>query len=170
MLTAILQGQAQQLVNIDPDTGIAQVRMPGNKVSMQVDGQVTSDNINAQAQQLAGIQSGIYTPTATALSGTPSNFTVNQHQWMQVGKILTISGSISILTADTDPFEVALALPVPTANFASAVQAAGTALEAGMSAQGAMLAQVGGQHVVLAGTAADATQQTWVYQFMVHVS
>ena len=163
-MKTVIQGQVVNILAINPDTGA--VDQPTTAFPA-----ITAPNI-AAATSLScpsgAVNSGTYTPTAAAGTGTPSNITVGPHYWAQIGHWVTVSGSLSILTADTNLFTVTLTLPTGAA-FTAAAQAAGVANEVGLPSVGSIQADPTFAKVTLTAAAADTTQQTWVYQFSYQV-
>lgn len=73
------------------------------------------------------IASGTYTPTATDIANIGATTTVNGAQWVRVGNVVTVSGSIIVDPTSANTFtQVGLSLPIAS-NFTSTHQCSGTA-------------------------------------------
>lgn len=95
--------------------------------------------VAAVAAEIAGVDtgaSGIYTPTIGGLVGISGNF-AEQAQWMQVGNIVTVSGSVTL--DFNNPGHIGsctLTLPVASDLIPTLPQAAGTAVGGGATDAG----------------------------------
>lgn len=71
--------------------------------------------------------SGTYTPTIGALSNLSSVSVNNTFRWLRVGKVVTVSGSLSVTVGSVSSASVYLSLPV-SSNFTSNYSLAGVSV------------------------------------------
>ena len=163
-MKTVIDGKNVDLIAMNQDTGkVDQAALAFNNI------QAAAISASGTLSCPAGIvTSGVYTPVVAVVSGTPSNITVNTHSFLRIGAVVAVAGSLSILTADTGPFVISMTLPVGGV-FVRADQASGTAVEAGFPSVGSITADPASAKVLLSASAADDTQQIWVFHFTYQV-
>jgi hypothetical protein len=91
-----------------------------------------SEEFTSLALSDGAISSGVYTPTATAVTNVDSA-TPDEFQWMRVGDVVTVSGRVSVDPTATGATIVRLSLP-----FASALASGAQCVGAGRVAESAV--------------------------------
>ena len=110
------------------------------RLTITADGRLYGTALHNNAGSLTGtvnqyIASGTYTPTGTAVANV-SIQTPRQAQWLRVGNVVTVTGSVNITptAAGSTATVLGLSLPIPS-NFASTEDCAGVAIQGSASAQ-----------------------------------
>ena len=91
----------------------------GGRLKISTDGRVYGTALHNNANPVTGtinqyIASGTFTPTYTA-STNASTGTAFQNQWMRVGNVVTVSGTVTVTPlAAGSPFLWTLSLPIPS--------------------------------------------------------
>jgi hypothetical protein len=88
------------------------------------DSGLSRSNIGVTTESKGYIRSGVYTPILNGVTNVESS-SENEFQWLQVGNVVTVSGSIGLKSAALGDMQIDISLPVSDSNFSANYQASG---------------------------------------------
>lgn len=114
----------------------------------------------------AYIESGTYAATATAVSNASAVSTPAVCQWMRVGRVVTVSGYVTVDPVTTAEWQVRLTMPIASA-FTNLTQAAGivTSSFSGANGFGTIEADTVNDELLLKAQTANLSAISWQYHY-----
>jgi hypothetical protein len=126
---------------------------------------VNASQLNAAVSELAAIESGTYSPTATPVLNCAVS-TVHEHRYIRTGSIVTVSGALAIGVSAAGATTLRVALPIASAFVVSTTASgAGTASTASISVE----ANGTNDDLILFWTAPGASSITIYYSAMYRI-
>lgn len=118
----------------------------------------------AGSTNVATFESNTYTPTLTNVTNVAAS-TAFDAQYMRIGKIVTVSGKVTVDPTAAGATELGISLPIAS-NLANEEDCAGVAFSPGVAGQGAaVLADTTNDRAAMKWVAVDITSQTMAFTF-----
>jgi hypothetical protein len=124
----------------------------------------TENDVRDKFESLKTTDEGDYTPTLTNTTNVAAS-TAHSSGWYRVGDRITVYGQVDIDPTSTGATELRLDLPVATAAFSNAFDAAGTAVCSGTGEPIAVSAVASGSVVAFKYTATSTANNSFFFTF-----
>src|SRR3990167_155323 len=144
--------------------GVVNVSIMNSSGVTVVDSNVTYQN-NVQTSSSLNPISGVYTPTVSLPVNLDSMPVAQEGQWMRVGNVCTVSGSVSVNPTSTATYtSFDLSTPIPSA-FTKPSECGGVAFADDIASMGAAIAADVADRVLFGWVSTDTTTKTMRYSF-----